>query len=82
LATVEAGTEREATTMSDTEERRARANERLGGAVSHLRPDARIPFLCECEDAACDGRVYLTLAEYEEARTSGRPVRLPQHRAR
>jgi len=68
--------------MTDTEERRARANERLRGAVSRLRPDARVPFLCECREAECDGRVYLTLAEYEDARMSSTPVRLPQHRAR
>jgi hypothetical protein len=41
-------------------------NERLIDAVEDKLPEAaRVPFLCECADEFCDGRVELTLAEWE-----------------
>jgi hypothetical protein len=43
-------------------------NERI--EASHIRFRVRGPqeFLCECGDAGCTDRVYLTLAEYEKVR--------------
>jgi hypothetical protein len=41
-------------------------NERLRMAVDGQVPDTgRIPFLCECADEFCDGRVDLRLDEWE-----------------
>lgn len=41
-------------------------NERLSDAVgTRLREPARVPFLCECADEFCDGRVELALADWE-----------------
>ena len=43
------------------------ANERLGEAVrAQMSPGGRVPFLCECADDLCHGRVELTLDEFEE----------------
>jgi hypothetical protein len=47
-------------------------NERLRSAVIEQVPEAsRIPFLCECADEFCDGRVELSLEEWESV--AGRP---------
>lgn len=46
-----------------------RANERLEQAVEdHVPEDQRVPFLCECADAFCRGRVDLTLEQYGKLR--------------
>jgi hypothetical protein len=51
-------------------------NERLRAAVHEQPPaaaDGRIPFLCECADEFCDGRVELRLEDWESV------VRRPKH---
>jgi hypothetical protein len=72
----------------DREERRKEnehvfrsANERLRQVVEERgAPSARVPFLCECADEACMGRVDLTLAEYHEVRVHQRRFfMLPDH---
>jgi hypothetical protein len=41
-------------------------NERLHSAVNDQVPDTgRVPFLCECADEFCDGRVELLIEEWE-----------------
>jgi hypothetical protein len=41
-------------------------NERLHSAVSDRVPaDGRVPFLCECADEFCDGRVELLMEQWE-----------------
>lgn len=41
------------------------ANERLRQTVEdHVAEPQGVPFLCECADAFCRGRVHLTLDEY------------------
>jgi hypothetical protein len=41
-------------------------NERLHSAVSEQVPDdGRVPFLCECADEFCDGRVELRMEQWE-----------------
>jgi hypothetical protein len=43
------------------------ANERLGDVVeAGLAPGDSVPFLCECADEECMGRIDLTLDEYRE----------------
>ena len=45
------------------------ANERLEQAVQdHVAEAQRVPFLCECADAFCRGRVDLTLEQYRALR--------------
>ena len=36
-------------------------------------------FLCECGEIDCPAFVRLSLPEYEEARTAGRPILAPGH---
>jgi hypothetical protein len=57
------------------------ANERLEGAVEDsVSPEERIPFLCECVDEDCLGRVEMTLAEYSAVRARGnRFFMIPGH---
>ena len=43
------------------------ANERLEERVQEYA-DASIPFLCECADMACLGRIDLTLSAYQGVR--------------
>ena len=51
-----------------------RGNERLHSAVRHQVSDAsRVPFLCECADEFCDGRVELRMEQWEGV------ARRPQH---
>jgi hypothetical protein len=41
-------------------------NERLHSAVSdRVPPDGRVPFLCECADEFCNGRVELRMEQWE-----------------
>jgi hypothetical protein len=42
------------------------ANKGLSEAVS-VEPETRVPFLCECSDFGCLGRIEATLGEFEEA---------------
>lgn len=45
------------------------ANERLEQAVEdHVAEAQRVPFLCECANAFCRGRVDLTLEQYSALR--------------
>jgi hypothetical protein len=64
---------------NDTGTRKQNANARLRQAVSHVPADASVPFVCECDDADCLGRVDLTLGEYDERRVEEGGVRLPEH---
>lgn len=42
-------------------------NERLRVAVDEWVPDqGRVPFLCECADEFCDGRIELRLEDWEK----------------
>jgi hypothetical protein len=51
-----------------------RGNERLHSAVRHqVSDDSRVPFLCECADEFCDGRVELRMEQWEGV------ARRPQH---
>jgi hypothetical protein len=67
--------------MRATTEHFVRANERMRDSLSWLRADAKIPFVCECDESACFGRVQLTRSEYDLLRTRGLTVRLPGHGA-
>ena len=57
------------------------ANERLRQVVEQrIDPFARVPFLCECADETCMGRVDLTLDQYRELRSHERRfTMLPDH---
>ena len=56
-------------------------NERLLTAVHARVPDTnRIPFLCECADAFCDGRIELRIEDWEGVvREPGHYVMLSGH---
>jgi hypothetical protein len=50
------------------------ANEKLDQGARALLPpgdDALVPFICECPRVECKSVVMLTLAEYEEVRSTG-----------
>jgi hypothetical protein len=49
------------------------ANERIRATQEELGIDNgnRLPFLCECDDAACRTIIRVTAAEYAQARSSG-----------
>jgi hypothetical protein len=50
-----------------------RANERLSGVVEQrFASSEAVPFLCECADERCMGRVDLTLDEYRALRSQER----------
>jgi hypothetical protein len=56
------------------------ANERIAEKARELQMQPPIPFLCECSDKRCVGRLHLTLEEYEEARSdSQRYLTIPSH---
>lgn len=57
------------------------ANQRLRERAEDLVEEgASIPFLCECADEACLGRVELTMAQYRGVRTGpNRYLILPGH---
>ena len=61
------------------ERRKAGVNVRLRGVLSRLPSDSEVPFVCECEDPECLGRVYLTLVEFDRRRSRGDSVRLHEH---
>lgn len=55
------------------------ANEGLSEAVS-VDPETRVPFLCECADFECLGRIEATLREFEGVHAEkGRYFILPGH---
>ena len=58
---------------------KAAANERLRAAVAPLPAATPVPFLCECGDPECLGRVEMTLDEYGEKRASNKAIRLAEH---
>jgi hypothetical protein len=63
-----------------TEEIFRRANERIAEKGRELGWRYPIPFLCECSERRCFGRVELTLEEYEQLRShQERYVTLPGH---
>jgi hypothetical protein len=47
-----------------------KANERIAAKARELGMDSPIPFLCECSDRCCLGRVPLLIEEYGEARAA------------
>jgi|SRR5918997_5662642 hypothetical protein len=56
------------------------ANERLDERVEEYGAVDSIPFLCECADVSCLGRINLTLSAYREARAKpNRFVIIPGH---
>jgi hypothetical protein len=62
-------------------QRALRKGKRADARVSWLPSAAEIPFVCECDDSACFGRVQLMRSEYDLLRTRGLSVRLPAHGA-
>jgi hypothetical protein len=76
------GTHREGRERAATDEGREKktaANARLRAILAHLSTDTSVPFVCECEDPECLARVELTLRGYDDARATGKAVRLPEH---
>jgi hypothetical protein len=67
--------------MEENQKLFRRANEKLDERVAGLELDSRrIPFLCECADLECLGRVDLFPSEYGEVRArSNRYAVLPGH---
>jgi hypothetical protein len=56
------------------------ANERIAEKALELDLEQPIPFLCECSDRRCFARLFLGLAEYEEARADPeRYLTIPGH---
>ena len=41
------------------------ANERFGGMVESRADGRRVPFLCECADLDCRGRIEMTTSDYD-----------------
>jgi hypothetical protein len=64
-------------------EAKVEANERIRATQEELGIDSgnRLPFLCECDDAACRTIVRVTASEYTGARTAGRYVVYDGHPA-
>ena len=67
--------------MAENQKLFRKANDRFEQRVEeYSRDGVSAPFLCECADEACLGRVELTLPQYEEIRRQrGRYVILPGH---
>ena len=56
---------------ADNQRRFNAANERLGELVQgRVTEEERIPFLCECADDRCLGRVELSLGQFEQLHES------------
>ena len=47
-----------------------KANERIAAKARELGMESPIPFLCECSDTRCLGRVPLSIEAYGEARAA------------
>lgn len=45
------------------------ANDAIAGKAREIDWESTVPFLCECSDRRCFGRLNLTLVEYEEIRS-------------
>jgi hypothetical protein len=58
-----------------------RGNERLRDVIAEGVPDEeRVPFLCECAAEDCDGRVEVTLIQWElVAAQPNRYLMVPEH---
>jgi hypothetical protein len=67
--------------LRQTQELFRTANDRLRERAETFPEDVpAIPFLCECPDETCLGRIDLTLAQYEDVRSvPNRYVVLPGH---
>jgi hypothetical protein len=67
--------------LKENEETFKVANERLESVVAErLSPADKVPFLCECADSACMGRIELTLGDYDAIRAHERHfLMLPEH---
>jgi hypothetical protein len=65
---------------TEARKRKTAANERLRAAVAPLPTTNPVPFLCECSDPECLGRVEMTLDEYGQTRASDELIRLAEHR--
>jgi hypothetical protein len=65
--------------MDETTKWKLVANERLRGASQPLPSGARVPFICECDDPWCLGRVDIALWEYDHVREEGGLVRISEH---
>ena len=58
--------------MRENEELFRTANERLRERIKvEVTDDRVVPFLCECADDLCMGRVEMTLADYRNLRADG-----------
>lgn len=56
------------------------ANERIAEKARELALDQPIPFLCECSDERCFGRLLLDPKEYEDVRSDAqRYLTIPGH---
>lgn len=56
------------------------ANERVAAKAGELKFAHPLPFLCECRDRHCFGRISLTLEEYEQVRSDPRRhLMIPGH---
>ena len=56
------------------------ANKQIAEKALELDLEQPFPFLCECSDKRCFGRLFLMLAEYEEARSDPeRYLTMPGH---
>jgi hypothetical protein len=56
------------------------ANERVAAKAGELKFAHPLPFLCECRDRHCFGRISLTLEEYEQVRSDPRRyLTIPGH---
>lgn len=67
--------------LRENEEVFRRANDRLESvAQERLAGADHVPFLCECADDSCMGRIDLTVEDYREVRANDRAfVTLPAH---
>lgn len=63
------------------QETRSRAHRACNEQVREnaLPSDRVLPFICECEAAACCATVWMTPAEYDEARLYALPVLAEHH---
>jgi hypothetical protein len=58
--------------MRENEQLFRMANERLREQIKGETPDDRlVPFLCECADDLCMGRMEMTLGDYRRLRAEG-----------
>lgn len=58
--------------VAENDARFRQANENIARVAEETGAKDRIPLLCECANMSCNEIVRLSLAEYEEIRSSGR----------